>query len=462
MGLKRAAHGDISRTALSGAPTSSDAAPSKKPKFDHRNPSALAVDAPDEDAILDLDEIGRGGLQAKRNAVKLEGYDSDSSNENFDARAEDKARLKKKEERDAARSNDEAQNDMFADIEEEEVPDGDEDEDLAREGKKRKEVRFMDEGDIEGQVGSSKAGGHVSADFNKSHKQASKEHEESSSDESEGGDEARDALGSDVDEELGAGGKKNHAPRLDAFNMRNEAEEGRFDESGNFVRNAKDPFEVHDSWLEGNSSKAAMRKAAKAEEDRERERRERNIKDDAVSTGELLGTLISRLEEGETVLEALQRLGRGKEKKKAAFKKNKRKGDMDIDGETNGTVDPAEEKRKANVEALTSAADALLTRGQTEIYDSERALLERQYKRETGDAWVDAEPAKDADANGESTQDADKKWSYRWADARDGGQAHGPYDGSTMKAWNEAGYFGDGVEFRQEGLQNWSRSVSFV
>ena len=275
-------------------------------------------------------------------------------------------------------------------------------------------------------------------------------------------------MGPDVDEELGAGSKKNHAPRLDAFNMKNEEDEGKFDESGNFVRNAKDPFEVHDSWLEGNSSKAAMRKAAKAEEDRERERRERDIKDDAVSTGELLGRLIERLEEGETTLEALQRLGRGKKKKKKkkkkkqAFKKNKRKGDMDLDAQSNGTSDPAEEERKANVEALTSAADALLTRGQTEIYDTERALLERQYKRETGEAWVNPEPANgSAEANGGSAQDADKKWHYRWADARDGGQLHGPYDGATMKAWNEAGYFGEGVEYRQDGVETWSRSVNF-
>ena len=462
MGLKRAAHEDASRSAVSGAPTASDAAPSKKAKFDHRNPSTLAASAPEEDAILELDEIGRGGLQAKRNAVKLEGYDSDSSQENFDARAEDKARVKRKEEREGAKSKDKEENDMFADIEEEINPDADEDEDLAREGKGRKEVRLMDADAIEGQVGSSKAGGHVSADFSLGRNQQSKEHEESSDDSSEGGDERRDEVGSDVDEELGAGGKKKHAPRLDAFHMRNEQEEGRFDESGNFVRNAKDPFDVHDSWLEGNSSKATMKKAAEAEETRERERRERDIKDDAVGTGELLGQLISRLEEGETVLEALQRLGRGKKEKKQTWKKNKRKTDMDAEAAANDAANSAEEKRKANVEALTSAADALLTRGQPEVYDLERALLERQYKRETGEAWVDPDPERVAEVNGESNGDAVKSWHYRWADVWDGAQAHGPYDGPTMKAWNEAGYFGEGVEFREDGLENWNRSVNFV
>ncbi|KAG9823125.1 hypothetical protein KCU68_g16404, partial [Aureobasidium melanogenum] len=64
---------------------------SKKPRFDHRNPSTLAPDAPEEDAILELDEIGKGGLQTKRNAVKLDGYESDSSDDNFDVRADEKA-----------------------------------------------------------------------------------------------------------------------------------------------------------------------------------------------------------------------------------------------------------------------------------------------------------------------------------------------------------------------------------
>ena len=461
MGLKRAAHGDISRSNVSGAPTASDTAPSKKPKFDRRNPSTLAGDVPEEDAILDLDEIGRGGLQAKRNAVRLEGYDSDSSAENFDTRAADRARTNRQADKDA-KSKDEDEADMFADIEEERHPDEDEDEE-ARAGKKKKEVRFLDEREIEGQVGSSTAGGHVSADFSIGHTGRTAERAESSSDESEGGDERRDALGSDVDAELGAGAKKKHAPRLDAFNMKHEQDEGRFDEAGNFVRNAKDPFEVHDAWLDGNSSKAAMRRAAQAQEDRERERRERDVRDDKMGTGELLAGLLRGLEEGETVLEALQRLGRGRERRKAGFKKNRRKDEMDVDAaHADGAADPAEGKRKAAVEALTSAADALLTRGQVDVYDTERALLERQYRRETGEAWVDRTPPDGEEASGGVERDAGKQWQYRWADARDGGQIHGPYDGAMMKAWNDAEYFGDGVEFRQVGLEQWSRSVDFV
>ena len=71
-----------------------DPSSSKKPKFDIRNPSALAPDAPEEDAVLEADVIG-SGAGMKRGAVNIDGYDSDSDNEGFDARAEERARTKK-------------------------------------------------------------------------------------------------------------------------------------------------------------------------------------------------------------------------------------------------------------------------------------------------------------------------------------------------------------------------------
>jgi CD2 antigen cytoplasmic tail-binding protein 2 len=128
---------------------------------------------------------------------------------------------------------------------------------------------------------------------------------------------------------------------------------------------------------------------------------------------------------------------------------------MDVD---NPGEDAAEAKRKEAVEAITGAADQLMTRGDLEIYDHEREILTRMYKRETGEDWVDERPA-DEEVD-RSSSDA-KMWEYRWADGRDGGQLHGPYDNPTMKAWNEAGYFGEGVEFRAVGENEWLRLVDF-
>ena len=430
---------------------------SKKPRFDIRNPSALAPDAAEDDAVLDADVIGGRGHNVRRNAVNIDGYDSDSENENFGARAAAKAKEKE------AMSKDEEDEDMFADLAED-FKDGDEsDGDAGRKGGKKKAVRFLDEDEIEGQVQNSKSGGHVSADFTlngKGKSRAARDEEAESSSDSDVDDEVRASIGNEIDEEVGAGGKKTHAPKLDAFNMKNEQEEGRFDDQGNYVRKAADADAVHDTWLEG-VSKKDMKKAKEAADKREEERRKKAIADDSIPTGDVLKTLIPFLERGETVLEALARQGKGKRKEKKPKwqskaknqKRNSQNGhamDTDMNEE-----DPAETKRRNDVETITGAADLLLTRGQPEIYDAERELLVRQYKKETGQEWTEPDTTRN-DADSSST----KMWEYRWADARDGGETHGPYDGATMAAWNNAGYFGEGVEFRQQnGTDGWSRVV---
>ena len=449
-----------------------EAGPSKKPKFDVRNPSALAPDAPEEDAVLDADVIGSSGPGMKRGAVNLDGYDSDSDNEGFDARAEERAKGKKGKDLSLAEQLDgynkegiringkmeeEEDADMFADLDEEIK---DDDENVGK--KKGKAVRFLEEDEIEGQVENSRSGGHVSANFTLDPKGKLSSHamddQESSDDEDEA---ALAAEEEGIDEEVGAGGLKRNAPKVDAFNMKAEQEEGRFDEAGNFVRKAADPDAKHDMWLEG-VSKKDMKRAAEAHEKREEERRQKSREDDALLLPDILRTLILRLEKGETVLEALARLGRGQTKTKKVPKwklKKQRKGsneDMDVDEEKK-VEDPKQVKIREAVDAITGAADQLLTRGQTEIYEQEREMLVRQYRRETGEAWVEPPAAVISEA-GET-----EMWEYRWIDGRDGSAKQGPYDGATMVAWQEAGYFGEGVEFRKAGDEGpWSRVVNFV
>lgn len=441
---------------LDGSSTSQ----SKKPRFDARNPSILVADEEDvdEDSILDLDVIGKSKRnQTKRNAVEVDGYDSDSDPDNFDARALAKA---KRERAGNAASKDEDEDDMFADLEQ---PDGDDDEELAREGKGKKEVRFMENHEIEGQEEDSKGGGHVAADFTGNGEQSVESSSES------GDDEERDRLDSDVDEELGAGSKKKHAPRLDAFNMKQEGEEGRFDEAGNYIRKQADPEAKYDSWLEG-VSKKEMRKAREAREKRLEEQRQRALADDAISTADSLTTLIKHLERSETPTEALMRLDRMKPKKekKKPWIKNKRKDEMLID-QPGGKPEEveAEKLRREAIDSITEAATRLLNQGDTDIYDSERELLMRQYKRETGEDFVDASPqvgADDADEqiqNGSGTAEP-KQWEYRWTDGRDDMQVNGPFDGPMMAEWHGEGYFDDNIEYREKGSSEWSRNVDFV
>ena len=67
-----------------------------------------------------------------------------------------------------------------------------------------------------------------------------------------------------------------------------------------------------------------MKKAKDAHEKREEDRRKQDLENDAKSIADVLKSLIPLLDRGETVLEALARLGKGKkEKPKWQTKKKK-------------------------------------------------------------------------------------------------------------------------------------------
>lgn len=404
--------------------------PNKKPRFDPRNPSTLAPDADDEeDPILDADEIGKGA-GVKRNAVNIDGYDSDSSTENFDTRAEAKAKAGE-----APPKDDDDDDDMFAES------DGDEKaEDTGRGDKKKKPVRFMEDHEIEGQEQDSKGGDHVAVDFRAGPKSGTETVESSSE---SGGDEERDRLDSDMDEELGAGSKKKHAPKVDAFNMKNEQEEGRFDEAGNFVRKAYDPDAAQDAWLDG-VSKKDIKKAKEAHDKREAERKERERVEDSISLSDVLSTMITHLDIGETPMEALVRYGKLVPKKKTkAYNKNKKTQPMEV--EEDEAEAEAAAKAKDAINAITESASRLEDRGLEDPYEMPRELMMRNYKRETGEDWKNPNPP---------------KWEFHWLAASEE-DVNGPYDEATMRAWQSSGQFDAGAEFRRVGETEWSRLLDF-
>ena len=422
----------------------------KKPRFDLRNPSSLAADAPEEDPILDADEIGRRGQHVGRNAVNLDGYESDSDVEDFSARIEEKGKR-------SQAKHDAQDDDMFAELQEdfgEEEVDADE---ALR--KNKKSVRFLRDDEIEGQVASSESGQVLRADLRKGKGRSNAAEGGEEDSESDVADEERATVTRGIDSELGAGAKKKHAPLLDAFNMRSEQEEGQFDEQGNYVRKAVDPDAVYDTWLEGLSRKD-IRQAKEAADKREEERKLRDRITDGILTADLLKTLLMHLLRGETVLEALARIGNGvrrKPKWQTSKRRDKQKNQTE---DVEMTEDNSGEKAKVEaIEALTGAADLLMGRGETDIYDTERELLTRQYRRETGEEWHDPiSDNSDEDVGNESPT----MWEYRWSDARDGGNVHGPYDSAMMESWANAGYFGDGVEFRRLGdTEKWSSVPDF-
>lgn len=411
-------------TSLNGAGSTSrkrtfdhgeDESPSgKKVRFDARNPSTLAAEEDEEDAVLDIDEIGKRGRHTKRKAVQIEGYDSDSDQDNFNARAAAKAKADK-----------EAQTggdiDMFADA----AKDGeDEDvENISHRKKKDKEVRFLNEDEIEGQEQNSKAGGHVGSI-------ADPDEDEAESSSESGDDEDRDHVPESLDKELGAGAKKKHAPRLDAFNMRNESEEGRFDEHGNFVRKAADPDAKYDEWLVG-ISKKDMKKAAEAKAKREEENRKKAMAADAVLTSEHLKTVLTHVRKGETPAEAFARLQEGR---------------LGIQRRPSTSANQNTANLTQVIDELSEAITQLIGRGQTNAFEDERERFARRYKEETGDDWID-DP---------------EQWEFRWATDSEG-KVYGPHSSEEMQAWKDEYYFDDyAAQFRRVGDEKWSWKAEFL
>ena len=99
---------------------------------------------------------------------------------------------------------------------------------------------------------------------------------------------------------------------LSSFNMRDEMEEGKFTEDGNYVRSF-DPHSVHDRWMEGLGEReikmARRRKRQQEKEQREKMQAEEKELEESGGKGALERQLLELLKKGETVLEALQRLG---------------------------------------------------------------------------------------------------------------------------------------------------------
>ncbi|KAK0673443.1 hypothetical protein QBC41DRAFT_241387 [Cercophora samala] len=456
----------------------------KKVRFDVRNPSALAPTADsdadsdrEEDQVLAADVIGASTRATKRGAVNIDGYDSDSENEHFEARASarsDKVNLEEALDNYNSKSNNPNNNNNNNNNSK---PDSDDEIDMfgaddsdpesskptTKPPKKDKTVNFLDNDQIEGQEGESKSGGRITIN-------PQAEPTSDSDEEDENPDQIAAAIAEEgLDEEVGLGGLKKHAPKIDAFNMRAEQEEGAFDEAGNFIRKATDADAVHDRWLEG-VSKKEMKAAAAAHEKREEELRQRQKEEDKITTGELMTRLILRLEKGENAIEALARLKKGqkKEKKVPKWKLNKKKknnngpatgGDeMDVD-EDKKEKDPEQERIREAIGEIADAADKLMGREYPDIYDYERERLCRMYYNETGEQWV--EPPVEEEPQSDPTE---KMWEFRWVDGRDGGEGNiqGPFDGKTMEAWKGAGYFGEGVEFRIKGQEEWTRVADFV
>ncbi|KAK9455901.1 hypothetical protein V1511DRAFT_499008 [Dipodascopsis uninucleata] len=379
----------------------------------------------DRETTNELLESDIPGLARKRkNKLRLQGYESDSSEDDFFSSA--KAHRAADKGKDGANTNvgaNDGDEDMFgsgddgsnmktgagrADDDSDESSDED---DIDGISKKSKKVRFLNIDDIEGQEFTSKE---TDADelnrevesFAARQQRISvengKDRDGSKQDvnmmEASDGEDP-EALTEDIDPEIGAEGSRINAPKIEAFNMREELEEGQFDANGNFIRREDEDTkeeEKHDLWLDGLSTKE-IKAAAQADEARkQRERqaeRDRTMDEESRPASMLMKQLLEVLDAAETPLEALQRLGPSKKKKKWQTKKKKNKGSQrqqQEEEEEEAESKELQEKeriRKVIVEKITDAADKLMSRGTQDIYELSREQIARLYSRDTGEEW---------------------------------------------------------------------------
>lgn len=252
------------RTAQKRSATSGDQQPPKKLRF--ADPSDDPLNFAEE-----VDNALENPSAKRKGRVRDEGYGSDSSDD-----GEGVVFSRRKDEAGEADGN---EDDMFsmgakeAKKDEEHTP-------------SQKKEEFLRLGDIEGQ------------EFNES------EHESESEDGGEGEPEDED----DAKRRKKAG----MGYEISSFNMREEMEEGKFAADGTYVKTF-DPHAVHDRWMDGVDEKEIkLARRRKRQQDRIQKEKmkaeERELEQSGGKTA-LEAQLVGMLKRGETVLEALQRLG---------------------------------------------------------------------------------------------------------------------------------------------------------
>jgi CD2 antigen cytoplasmic tail-binding protein 2 len=229
-------------------------------------------------------------------------------------------------------------------------------------------------------------------------------------------------------------------PKVMAFNMKEELEEGAFDEEGNYVRNKVDPNAFHDNWLQGVSKKdIAKAKAAQEKQERSEQLKEADVLSNVPQdkTG-VYRDLIDLLQPGENVREALIRLG-GSTKKIPAWKAKK----MQEKKATASEPTAEEIEKRGVIDRITALADQMMALGDFGIYDETYEAILRHLRR-SGSVppdWI----------HGQTNA---VTWEYRWAGSGDAGEVYGPFSTQQMQEWQTQGFFSNGIEAKRVGSQD--------
>jgi CD2 antigen cytoplasmic tail-binding protein 2 len=222
--------------------------------------------------------------------------------------------------------------------------------------------------------------------------------------------------------------------QITPFNMKDELEEGHFDKQGMFIFK-KDPDQIQDHWLDNiDWVKVEERATAATKPDSEpKPDHQFDLKDN-------YRRIVSLLKPGETVKQAIRRLGQS-----ASSAKRKKSNSETDDGDESKNI------AKEEMMNLISLADELISSGDMDAY--ERTFEQLTFRLKDSDAALDMFSEKDqTDASTSKTEAAIESvaWELRWSDADDA-EVHGPFPNEQMLQWRDAGYFANGAFVRQVG-----------
>lgn len=441
----------------------------KRTRFEDAQPD----DDTDLAGDLDLQEQERKRTQqGRRGRVVTAGYDSEEDDSGEDSENEDEeghetARKSQRERGGKAKVAGIDEDDDMFDLEK-----GSDDEKEKGDAKSGSNKRYLQLGEIEGQEFGEEKDEEKDRDLEL----------EIESDDEENDEEDEDDNDEDINnEENGLSGvkkqKKNKVGydpedmggKLDSFNMKAEMAAGRFDEEGNYIANAKDPHADHDQWLTGNYSRKGIKAAKEAQAKRERQRREEEAQRDAkaLDEDESKKRLVECMCGGETVLEALQRLGAAsKREAKASSSAKKTAGSL---SQGKSKADSEGNASKAMLEEVTSLASDLMARyGLVNIYDETYESLLRDVRRSglVRETWDPARvatnvqegstaPAQESEQDQGQKQQDTRLFEYRWSPAYlsitsqapdPDIKTFGPFGVKDLLAWKGSGFFGNDGE----------------
>ncbi|ODQ65790.1 hypothetical protein NADFUDRAFT_51068 [Nadsonia fulvescens var. elongata DSM 6958] len=432
--------------------------------FDHNNPMVLtsknahdtnAVTERDEEQLLLEEDIAGMKKQPKRNQVKI-AYGSDSSEDEYELRINQAKKRGKSKEVDA-----DDDDDMFGDSDA--GAEASEENDT-RDDSEPQRTNLEDNADLINEDESSDDEKVEFMDINAFEKAESLDSLSTTHQNLDNIDDTEDVnikyyINADNDQDDFKTVSHTKEPQMEAFSLRNDLEEGKFDIDGNYIRNEEDPEAHKDNWLAAIDKKNIL-EAKNAQIERENFEEEEFQEMNTMSMIELVTELLSYLEVGETPMEALRRYGNLSAGNKLKSKNKNRRNKFQ-----NTQISESEKNKRAlikeKIDRVTYCTDQLLQKRLNDIYDLTKEELLRLYQRETGESYLDLQRTKRRrSTSSEPPTHTNNEWEFKWEGAE---EVHGPYNGELMKAWAES-HFDDRVSVRKVNTTDFLpyKAVEFI